>query len=224
MYDHQMNFHRILFLLATALLAMTLTGRMTHATLVDAVSYGSDMVGADVSVLFAQSGQKVATVDGAGAASLPGFFEFSVPGATWEVYWQLKNTTSFDTILSVQIDLSNTTSPGTSVNPGPHTPGVLFDTRSGTPHGSQGVRGVRGANTNRPPFVVSSFESIPWADPMNTGDLFVREDIIFDQFGPGRRVRWRDDTDTVGWEVPEPSSAWLLMLAGYGWRRLIRCN
>ncbi|MEX0613119.1 MAG: hypothetical protein WD738_14920 [Pirellulales bacterium] len=62
MYDHQMNFHRILFLLATALLAMTLTGRMTHATLVDAVSYGSDMVGADVSVLFAQSGQKVATV------------------------------------------------------------------------------------------------------------------------------------------------------------------
>jgi hypothetical protein len=204
--------------LSLTALALMLAVRTSHATTINHVADASDLVGAEISVTFAQSGLQTATValgsEGQAIASIAGSFDFSTNGG-WESQWRLKNSTSFDTILSVQIDLSNTTSLGTVVEPGPHTPGTLFDT-SGSPstlksrHGRPGVK----QHNRRGPSVVSSFETMPWEDPMNMGDMFIREIINYQNFGPGRTSVWFDDIDIVGgFPVPEPNSAMLLILS-----------
>jgi len=121
----------------------------------------------------------------------------------------------------VEFDLTGTTSPGSPAFPGPHSPGVLFDDGkpipNDTPNGFAGRAGAVQVNPS-PPFIFNSFEVTPWGDPINAGDEFVGEVIEYEGFGPGLTSVWRDDTDTVGIdtgpEVPEPTSAALLLVAG----------
>ena len=213
------NLERRYFVLAAVLLAITLAGRQSQAITVGAHSFGNDLAGAEINILFAQSGLQTAMIaeglPDQGVASVSSFFDFSVTGHTWFNTWHLTNTTDFDTILSVEIDLSNTTSPGFRGS-GPHSPGILFDiTRPGLRRGTWRSNGGReGAHRVSGPRILSSVESIPWAEP-NEGDLFIREEINYRDFGPGLTSVWRDDTDIVGVHpLPEPSSAFLLIFAG----------
>jgi len=160
-----------------------------------------------------------AGLPGQGVASFPGFFDFSVAGDTFVANWQLTNTTTFDTILRVLIDLSNTTSPGSDEAPGPHIPGILFDDNSlpSTLNGFAGRQGAVPVNAGAP-FIVNSIEAALWIDPDNLGDEFLQEEITYQNFGPLLTSVWRDDTDIVGVnsgpETPEPASVVLLAIGG----------
>jgi hypothetical protein len=233
MFGNKMNYGRVFFRLAAVVLILVFAGSTSHATIVGAQSFGDEMVGAEIDVFFQNSGLQSATVaaglPGQGVASVPGFFGFSVTGDTFLADWNLTNTTTFDTILRVLIDLANTTSPGSPMAPGPHTPGILFDDNT-VPSTLNGYAGRLGAvQTNiGAPFIVGSFEAIPWADPMNLGDEYLQEEISYQGFGPGLTSVWRDDTDIVGVdsgpEVPEPTSALLFIVAGCGLLRRFRCR
>jgi hypothetical protein len=223
MFDNRSNFGRTCFVLAAAGLMVFFASGTSRATIVGAQSFGDEMVGAEIDVFFQNSGVLSAVVTaglpGQGVASVPGFFNFSVTGDTFLADWQLTNNTTFDTILRVLIDLSNTTSPGSAEAPGPHTPGILFDNNAlpSTPNGFAGRQGAVQQNVGAP-FIVNSIEAALWGDAMNLGDEFLQEEISYQGFGPLLTSVWRDDTDIVGIdsgpEVPEPSSVVLLMIAG----------
>jgi hypothetical protein len=223
MFGNRSNFGRICFVLAAATLIMFFAASTSRATIVGAQSFGDEMVGAEIDVFFQNSGPLSAVVaaglPGQGVATLPGFFSFSVTGDTFLADWQLTNLTTFDTILRVLIDLSNTTSPGSPEAPGPHIPGILFDNNAApsTPNGFAGRQGAVQVNVGAP-FIVNSIEAALWGDAMNLGDEFLQEEISYQNFGPLLTSVWRDDTDIVGVnsgpETPEPSSAVLLVIAG----------
>ncbi len=223
MFNNRTNFARTCFLMVAASLILFFAAGTSRATIVGAQSFGDEMVGAEIDVFFLNSGLQSAVVTaglpGQGIASVPGFFDFSVTGDTFLADWQLTNTTTFDTILRVLIDLSNTTSPGSPEAPGPHTPGILFDDNSApsTLNGFAGRQGAVQVNVGAP-FIVNSFEAILWPDAMNLGDEYLQEEISYQNFGPQLTSLWRDDTDIVGVnsgpETPEPSTAVLLMIAG----------
>lgn len=225
MFGNRGNFRRICFVLAAASLMVFFAASTSRATIVGAQSSGDEMVGAEISVFFQNSGLQSALVTaglpGQGIASAPGFFSFSVTGDTFLADWQLTNNTTFDTILRVLIDLSNTTSPGSQEAPGPHTPGILFDDNSApsTPNGFAGRQGAVQVNVGAP-FIVNAIEAALWPDAMNLGDEYLQEEITYQGFGPLLTSIWRDDTDIVGIdsgpELPEPSSAVLLLIAGCG--------
>lgn len=194
------------------------------ATVVGAQSYGDELAGARITVHFAQSGVRAATVVAGGpqqgTANDPGFFSFNVTGDTFLANWELRNDTTFDFISLVEFDLT-----GTSSQPDPngpvHSPGVLFDDNSilSTDFSYAGRQGAVQVNAGAP-IIIASFEQAPqWADPMNAGDEWVRESIEYEGFGPLMTSMWRDDTDIVGIdtgpELPEPMSATLL-LTGLG--------
>jgi len=228
MFACHRHFGRMFMLFAASFLLTFFAGGTLYATIVGAQSFGDEMVNARISVFFQQSGQHNATITagvaGQGVASDAGFFDFSVSGDTFLAKWELTNTTTFDSIDLVLIDLSSTTSPGDAANPGPHTPGVLFDDNSlpSTLNGFAGRKGAMQVNAGAP-FIIMSGEIVPWGDPMNLGDEFVQEEIFYESFGPGLTSVWRDDTDIVGVdtgpEVPEPSSAVLLLIASCGLMR-----
>jgi hypothetical protein len=198
---------------------------VAQATIVGAQSFGDEMVGTRVDVFFAQSGLRSALVaagaPGQGVAGVPGFFDFSVSGDTFLANWQLTNTTTFDNILRVLFDTSGTTSPGSPADPGPHTPGILFDDNSvpSTLNGYAGRQGAVQVNVGAP-LIINSFEAIPWTNASNLGDEFTQEEITYEGFRPGLTSLWRDDTDIVGAdtgrETPEPTTAMLLAIAGCG--------
>jgi hypothetical protein len=226
MFGTRAHFGRMYFLFAAASLISVVTGAMSHATIVGAQSFGDEMAGARIDVFFQTSGLQSAVVTpglpGQGIASVPGFFDFGVTGDTYLADWQLRNTTTFDTILRVEFDLSNTSSPGSPAFPGPHTPGILFDNNAfpSTPNSYAGRFAAMQVNVGAP-FIVASGELIPlWGDPMNLGDQFIREQLSYQGFGPGLTSRWRDDTDIVGIdtgpEVPEPTAALLSLVACCG--------
>jgi hypothetical protein len=203
------------------LILFTHTGS-SHATIVGAQSYGDELAGARISVHFVNSGVHFATVvvggPDHGTANDPGFFTFNVTGDTFLADWSLRNDTTSDSITLVEFDLA-----GTSSQPDPngpvHSPGVLFDNNASpsTPNGFAGRQGAVQVNVGAP-FIVASFEQAPqWADPMNTGDEWVREAIEYQGFGPLLTSVWRDDTDIVGVdtgpELPEPASVALIVMA-----------
>ena len=212
-----------LIVLVTLFLIAMLAGNTAQATAVGAASFGDEMVNARISVSFQQSGIQAATVvagaPGEGVASVPGFFDFSVAGDTFLADWKLTNTTTFDFIDLVLIDLSATSSPGSPAAPGPHVPGILFDDNSipSTMDSFAGRKGAVQVNAGAP-FIIMSGEVVAWGDVMNAGDEFIQEEIFYEAFGPGMTSVWRDDTDIVGVnsgpEVPEPTSAMLLIVAG----------
>ena len=197
----------------------------SQATIVGAQSFGDELAGGRIIVTFAQQGAHAAPIvagaPGQGIASLGGLFSFSVQGDTFLADWRLKNETSFDDILVVEFDLTGTTSPGSPAAPGPHSPGVLFDDNnpSSTPNSFAGRKGAVQVNPGLP-IIFNSFEINPWTDPMNAGDEYVGEIIEYEGFGPGLTSIWRDDTDIVGIdtgpELPEPTSAALMLLASAG--------
>jgi hypothetical protein len=223
MFGNRTTFGRICFVIAAASLIVSFASSASQATIVGAQSFGDEMVGAEIDVFFQISGLRTAVVTaglpGQGVASFPGFFDFSVTGDTFLADWQLTNSTTFDTILRVLIDLSNTTSPGSPEAPGPHTPGILFDDNSApsTLNGYAGRQGAQQVNVGAP-FIVNSLEAALWPDAMNLGDEYLQEEITYQGFGPLLTSIWRDDTDIVGEdsgpEVPEPSSVVLLAIAG----------
>jgi hypothetical protein len=175
-------------------------------------------------VFFQNAGVRAATVVVGGleqgVADDPGFFNFQVTGDTFLADWQLTNQTSNDFIDAVVIDLGATTSQDDLGNM--YTPGVLFDDNSlpSTANGYAGRQGAVQVNVGAP-FIINSGEIVPWTDVMNAGDEFVVEEIFYEAFGPGLTSVWRDDTDIVGTdtgpELPEPTSAALLLMAGCGW-------
>ena len=216
------HFRPTLLVCSAATLMVFFAAKTSHATIVGAQSYGDEMAGATIDVFFQNSGLKSAVVTpgvpGQGVASVPGFFDFSVTGDTFLADWQLTNMTTFDTILRVLIDTSNTTSPGSPQAPGPHTPGILFDDNSvpSTLNGYAGRLGAVQVNVGAP-FIVNSIEASAWLDPMNLGDEFLQEEISYQGFGPLLTSLWRDDTDIVGIdtgpETPEPASVVLFAFA-----------
>jgi hypothetical protein len=213
--------NRCHLLLAFAAVCSLSIASQAEATIVGAQSFGNELAGARISVTFAQFGVRTATVvpggPGQGTATDAGFFSFSVTGDTFLADWNLRNDTTSDIIRLVEIDLT-----GTMSQPDPNgpvfSPGVLFDDNSipSTPNGFAGRQGAVQVNVGLP-FIINSFESVPWADPMNTGDEWVHETIEYEGFGPLLTSVWRDDTDIVGVdtgpEVPEPTS---LVLFGAG--------
>jgi hypothetical protein len=219
------------FVFTAAVLMMFFGAAESRATIVGAQSFGDEMVGTKIDVFFAQSGVRSALVaagaPGQGVASVPGFFDFSVSGDTFLAEWQLTNTTTFDNILQVLFDTSGTTSPGSPADPGPHTPGILFDDNSlpSTLNGYAGRQGAVQVNVGAP-FIIGSFEAIPWANASNLGDEFTQEEITYEAFRPGLTSVWRDDTDIVGAdtgrETPEPTAALLAVIAGCGLMLRIR--
>jgi hypothetical protein len=230
MFGNVSSIGRTLFVFAAAVLIAFFGAGKALATIVGAQSFGDEMVGAKIDVFFAQSGVRSALVaaglPGQGVASFPGFFDFSVSGDTFLAEWRLTNTTTFDNILQVLFDTSGTTSPGSPAAPGPHTPGILFDDNSvpSTLNGYAGRQGAVQVNVGAP-FIINSFEAIPWANAMNLGDEYTQEEITYEAFRPGLTSVWRDDTDIVGIdtgrETPEPTSAVLLAIAVCGlmqWR------
>ncbi|MCA9229869.1 MAG: PEP-CTERM sorting domain-containing protein [Planctomycetales bacterium] len=114
-----------------------------------------------------------------------------------------------DFILLVEFDLTGSDS--------------LFDDGS-LPSTLNGYAGRFGAvQTNAgAPTINNSFEQNPWTDAMNLGDEFVAETIEYlsQDFRRGLTSTWRDDTDIIGVdtgpELPEPTTAALLVLAGLG--------
>jgi hypothetical protein len=193
----------------------------SFATPVGAISYGDDLAGGTISVFFAQQGVQTAQIfaggPGQGTSSLPNLFTFNVTGDTYVADWTLINNTTFDEIVSVEFDLSGTISQPVANGP-VFSPGVLFDDNSApsTPSSFAGRLGAVQVNVGDP-VIIGSGETSDWTDAMNTGDMFVKEFIRFERFGPLMTAIWRDDTDIVGTttepELPEPSSAMLLLLA-----------
>ena len=192
----------------------------SRATIIGAQSTGDQLAGGRILVTFVGQGVKSTTIvmggPGQGTASLAGLFTFSVTGDTFLANWSLINNSSFDSIDTVEFDLSGTISEDPNGNI--HTPGVLFDdgTSPSTPDGFAGLKGAVQINVGSP-MIFNSFEKTLWADDMNEGDEFVGEVIEYEDFGPLMISFWRDDTDIVGvetqMEVPEPSSAMLMMVA-----------
>jgi len=208
----------------TSLLVFSLAEK-SQATIVGAKSTGDELDGGLILVTFAQQGVQAAQIvaggPGLGVASLPNLFSFSVKGDTFLADWTLRNDTTFDDILVVEFDLTGTVSPGDAANPGPHSPGVLFDdgTSPSTPNGFAGRKGAVQVNVGVP-IILNSFEVNLWPDAMNTGDEYIGEFIEYEGFGPLMTSIWRDDTDIVGTdtgpESPEPASAILLLIASAG--------
>ena len=206
------------------LVAVTLVGLLSfvgmhcQATIVGAQSFGDELDGARITVTFAQQGAQSTTINASGpatgSASLPNLFSFEVSGDTFLNTWKLSNDTTFDIIRLVEFDLTGTQS--TDPNGVIYSPGVLFDDGT-SPSTPDGFAGRAGAQYVSGPLILNSFESVPWADPMNTGDEFVRETIEYSNFGPLQTSVWLDDTDIVGVktepEVPEPGTFALLLLA-----------
>ena len=139
-----------------ALLAIC-SANIARATLVGAASFGDEMAGGRVSVTYSTGAVRVAPIvaggGATGVATDPGFFDFSVAGDTFLADWRLTNTSNSDIIL-VEIDLSSTTSPGSMADPGPHTPGILFDdgTLPDTASGFAGRAGAVQVNVGSPLF------------------------------------------------------------------------
>lgn len=213
------NLSRFRFFVAVVVVvSLSLVASQCQATIVGAQSFGNELAGGRITVTYASGNVQAAPiVVGApdeGTASVLNFFTFSVSGDTFLNEWKLSNDTTGDVIRLVEFDLTGTTA--TDPNGVIHSPGVLFDDGS-SPSTLNGFAGRSGAQYVAGPAILNSLEQAPWLDAMNLGDEFVKEFIEYGNFGPGLTSVWRDDTDIVGTdtgpELPEPSSAALLLLS-----------
>jgi hypothetical protein len=168
------------------------------ASLVNAVSFGSDLAGGWITVTYAsglQAGSVIAAAGNAGVVNWAGWFNFGVAGDTFVNPWSLTNLKRDDAIVSAHFDLTPTGR-------------TLFDDNS-DPSTPASARGRFGAVWIMGPGIVASNEVMPWLDVQNLGDMYWGEDIFFAAgFLTGMTSVWEDDTDVI---VPEPSSAALLV-------------
>lgn len=200
-----------IFSLALALLTACSLTTSAQATIVGAQAHGDDLAGGTISVQFTNLGLVTVPIvvggPDTGIAGVPNQFVFSVSGDTYVANWRLSNLTTFDTIETVRFNLATSAS--------------LFDDGSlpDTDFGFAGRQGAVQVNAGAP-FIIFSNELILWPDPMNQGDEYLVEIIQYRGFGPQQTSVWSDDTDIIGVqtppEVPEPTSALLLLVACAG--------
>ena len=197
------------------------------ATTVNSTAYGDDLGGGFVTVhwsaiiggvaLETSSSDWTIVADPSthtGRASNENF-EFVVTGDTITADWRLINLTTPSPdpltnyyISKIEIDIR------------PSRGGIelsLFDDDStpSTPYSGPGQSGISYNLASTAPMHSSAFESLPWSDPANLGDMYGKETIVWGSagmVGPGQVFLWNDDTDVV----PEPGSL-LLLAAGGAW-------
>lgn len=195
-----------------AILLAVAFANTSHATIVGAQSFGNELAGGKITVTYLDNSMHTETIqDGGGTlgfVNAPGFFDFKVDGDTFLADWSLTNNND-NIILLVEFDLTDA--------------GVLFDDGS-LPDTMNGFAGRAGAVQQNVgfPTINNSFETAPWADPMNAGDEYVKETIEYlsQDFRLGSTSIWRDDTDIIGKdtgpEVPEPATCLIALLSAAG--------
>jgi len=195
---------RVIWAAAAAAVILGAISLPASATIVDSRSEGDDLSTAILTVTFTTAGAKSTNVRAGpaadeGSATLAGFFSFSVIGETLLNRWTLRNLTADDFIESAVFDLSATS--------------ALFDDGS-TPDTPNGAIGVKGATNFAGVKHTNAFEHVPWPDPMNLGDEYLKETLEWapNTFGRNMFSSWDDDTDDYV-RVPEPAA---LLLMGLG--------